>query len=106
MQGAQLLILRIVFPAMLLLGFGACSSGANDNNSHRPKTESIEEDAPRTHPSDDSRKAQPAPKVDQPDAPCTYNGHALHVGKKGGCYYFYDGKKKEYVDRSFCNSCK
>lgn len=47
-----------------------------------------------------------APKPDKPDEPCHYNGHQLHVGPRGGCYYFYDGKKKEYVDHSYCRDCK
>lgn len=40
------------------------------------------------------------------DEPCHYNGHQLHVGPKGGCFYYYDGKKKEYVDHSYCKDCK
>jgi hypothetical protein len=35
---------------------------------------------------------------------CTYNGHQLHVGSRGGCYY-YSGNSKEYVDRSYCSGC-
>jgi hypothetical protein len=35
---------------------------------------------------------------------CTYNGHPLNVGSRGGCYY-YSGNSKEYVDRSYCSSC-
>ncbi|WP_312767191.1 hypothetical protein [Epilithonimonas sp.] len=35
---------------------------------------------------------------------CTYNGHQLFVGKRGGCYY-YSGNSKEYVDRSYCSGC-
>lgn len=35
---------------------------------------------------------------------CTYNGHTLIVGPRGGCYY-YSGNSKEYVDRSYCSSC-
>jgi uncharacterized protein YxeA len=35
---------------------------------------------------------------------CTYNGHTLYVGKRGGCYYM-AGSSKEYVDRSYCSSC-
>ncbi|WP_299180488.1 hypothetical protein [uncultured Chryseobacterium sp.] len=35
---------------------------------------------------------------------CTYNGHQLYVGKRGGCYY-YAGNSKEYVDRSYCSGC-
>lgn len=36
---------------------------------------------------------------------CTYNGHTLYVGKRGGCYYM-AGNSKEYVDRSYCSGCK
>lgn len=35
---------------------------------------------------------------------CTYNGHELIVGPRGGCYY-YSGNSKEYVDRSYCSGC-
>lgn len=35
---------------------------------------------------------------------CTYNGHTLYVGKRGGCYYM-AGNSKEYVDRSYCSGC-
>lgn len=35
---------------------------------------------------------------------CTYNGHTLYVGKRGGCYYM-AGSSKEYVDRSYCSGC-
>jgi hypothetical protein len=36
---------------------------------------------------------------------CTYNGHTLHVGEKGGCYYVSSGGNKEYVDKSYCSGC-
>lgn len=35
---------------------------------------------------------------------CTYNGHPLTLGPRGGCYY-YSGNSKEYVDRSYCSGC-
>ncbi|MFZ4931594.1 hypothetical protein [Chryseobacterium sp. Mn2064] len=35
---------------------------------------------------------------------CTYNGHTLYVGERGGCYY-YTGSSKKYVDRSYCSTC-
>lgn len=35
---------------------------------------------------------------------CTYQGHTLYVGKRGGCYYM-AGNSKEYVDRSYCSGC-
>lgn len=36
---------------------------------------------------------------------CTYQGHQLYVGERGGCYY-YSGNSKEYVDRSYCSGCR
>ena len=36
---------------------------------------------------------------------CSYNGHRLHIGEKGGCYYLSSGGNKEYVDKSHCNDC-
>ncbi|WP_284460534.1 hypothetical protein [Chryseobacterium sp.] len=36
---------------------------------------------------------------------CTYNGHRLYVGEKGGCYYLSSGGSKEYVDKSYCIGC-
>lgn len=33
----------------------------------------------------------------------SYNGHALYVGPKGGCYYYNSNGNKTYVDRSYCN---
>lgn len=36
---------------------------------------------------------------------CSYNGHELNVGPRGGCYY-YSGSSKQYVDRSYCSGCR
>ncbi len=36
---------------------------------------------------------------------CTYNGHKLYTGEKGGCYYLSSGGNKEYVDKSYCRKC-
>lgn len=36
---------------------------------------------------------------------CTYNGHTLYTGEKGGCYYLSSGGNKEYVDKSYCRGC-
>lgn len=35
--------------------------------------------------------------------PCYYNGHLLHRGPQGGCYYYNSSGDKVYVDRSYCN---
>ena len=35
--------------------------------------------------------------------PCKYNGHILHKGSQGGCYYINSSGNKQYVDRSLCN---
>ena len=32
-----------------------------------------------------------------------YNGHTLHKGPKGGCYYINSSGNKEYVERSLCD---
>lgn len=31
-----------------------------------------------------------------------YNGHVLHRGEQGGCYYYASSGTKTYVDRSNC----
>ncbi|MBB6370513.1 hypothetical protein [Chryseobacterium shigense] len=36
---------------------------------------------------------------------CSYNGHTLHVGEKGGCYYINSSGDKVYVDKSYCKNC-
>ena len=36
---------------------------------------------------------------------CTYNGHTLHVGEEGGCYYYNSSGNKTYVDRENCADC-
>lgn len=33
----------------------------------------------------------------------TYNGHELHKGPQGGCYYINSNGNKSYVDRSECS---
>ena len=70
-------------------GFDNSGTGGDDGDGGRSGT---------------SHKSSPKPNV--PDEPCHYNGHKLHVGPKGGCYYIYDGHKKEYVDHSYCKDCK
>jgi hypothetical protein len=91
---------RFLFAAMLtvvMVFVGSCSeqNGGGLVNSRE------ESSGPASKP-----EPKPAPKPDIPDEPCHYNGHQLHVGPKGGCYYFYDGRKKEYVDHSFCKDCE
>ncbi|CEJ68689.1 hypothetical protein BN1195_00978 [Chryseobacterium oranimense G311] len=36
---------------------------------------------------------------------CSYNGHTLHTGEKGGCYYINSSGDKVYVDKSYCKGC-
>lgn len=36
---------------------------------------------------------------------CYHNGHQLHVGPQGGCYYINSSGNKTYVDRSECAGC-
>lgn len=35
---------------------------------------------------------------------CSYNGHQVYTGERGGCYY-YSGNSKKYVDRAYCSGC-
>ncbi|MFN8304037.1 MAG: hypothetical protein U0U46_16235 [Saprospiraceae bacterium] len=51
---------------------------------------------------------QTAPKKVRQSRPrgCTYNGHPLYVGSRGGCYYYTASGRKEYVDRSLCSGCE
>lgn len=34
---------------------------------------------------------------------CTYKGHKLYRGKRGGCYYLNTHGNKQYVERSYCD---
>ncbi|AZA76391.1 hypothetical protein EG347_02040 [Chryseobacterium sp. G0186] len=36
---------------------------------------------------------------------CSYNGHTLQVGDKGGCYYTNSVGNKVYVDKGKCKGC-
>jgi hypothetical protein len=34
---------------------------------------------------------------------CTYKGHKLYKGARGGCYYLNSHGNKQYVARSYCD---
>lgn len=51
-----------------------------------------------------SSKERKSKKTYSQSKGCTYQGHTLHVGERGGCYYM-AGNSKEYVDRSYCSGC-
>lgn len=51
-----------------------------------------------------SAKKRKSKKTYSQGRSCTYEGHTLHVGERGGCYYM-AGNSKEYVDRSYCSGC-
>ena len=36
---------------------------------------------------------------------CSYSGHTLRVGDKGGCYYVNSSGNKVYVDKNHCKNC-
>ncbi len=50
-------------------------------------------------------KPKPQAVLIEDQGRCTYRGHALYVGPRGGCYYW-AGNSKEYVDRSLCAGCR
>ncbi|MCU7617443.1 hypothetical protein NZ698_09555 [Chryseobacterium sp. PBS4-4] len=51
-----------------------------------------------------SKKSRTRKSTSSKSRGCTFNGHTLYVGKRGGCYYM-AGSSKEYVDRSYCSGC-
>ena len=51
-----------------------------------------------------SSKKRKSKKTYSQSKGCTYQGHTLYVGERGGCYYM-AGNSKEYVDRSYCSGC-
>lgn len=51
-----------------------------------------------------AERAAAREKTEQTNANCTYQGHRIYQGPRGGCYYMVGGEKK-YVPELSCNGC-
>lgn len=94
---------KLLFTSLLGLGLLLPANFLAAENSATYKTEFS-----NTKPKKKSKKSKSAKKKRTTTASksqdCTYNGHSLIVGPRGGCYY-YTGNSKQYVDRSYCSGC-
>lgn len=91
----SLLGLSLLWPA----SFSAATNGAVSTTEFSSrKTKKSKSNKVRKSRSKSSRSSYSQSKG------CTYNGHLLYVGERGGCYYM-AGSSKEYVDRSYCSGC-
>ncbi|WP_156173241.1 hypothetical protein [Chryseobacterium gallinarum] len=99
---------KLLFTSLLGLGLlmpATFSATTNTNASARE----FASKKPKKTKSKKSRKSKSTSSrysrsYSQSSGGCTYNGHQLYVGQRGGCYY-YSGSSKQYVDRSYCSGC-
>lgn len=93
---------KLLLTSLLSLGLLLPTTFAASTNSSTSKTEiSVQKQKKKKK---KSRKSKTRKSRSTANRGCTYNGHTLYVGKRGGCYY-YSGNSKEYVDRSYCSGC-
>ncbi|WP_123912780.1 hypothetical protein [Chryseobacterium pennipullorum] len=95
-----------------LLGLGLLLPSSFSASTVNPSTKEISTKKPRKSKSRTSRKSKSSRSGKSYNSRsylqsrnCTYNGHTLYVGSRGGCYY-YTGSSKQYVDRSYCSGCR
>lgn len=94
---------KLFFTSLLSLGLLLPATFSAATNSTTSKTEAFvkkQKKKGKKSRKSKTRKTAAASK----SRGCTYNGHSLNVGPRGGCYY-YSGSSKEYVDRSYCSGC-
>ncbi|QQV02643.1 MULTISPECIES: hypothetical protein [Chryseobacterium] len=89
---------KLLLTSLLGLGLLLPTTFAASKNSSTLKTEIS------TQKQKKKKKSKKSKKRSTTNRGCTYNGHTLYVGKRGGCYYI-AGNSKEYVDRSYCSGC-
>ena len=89
---------KLLFTSLLGLGLLLPANFLAAENSTIAKTELSTTKPKKKSKKSKKRKSTTASR----DRGCTYNGHTLYVGKRGGCYYM-AGNSKEYVDRSYCS---
>jgi|GEM_PF-512229 hypothetical protein len=102
---------KLLFTSLLSLGLLLPASVSASTNSTTSTTE-LSSKKPKKQKSKTTRKKSRKAKRSKAKSTksysqsrgCTYNGHSLSVGPRGGCYY-YSGSSKEYVDRSYCSGC-
>lgn len=91
---------KLLFTSLLGLGLLLPANFLAKENSAAAKTE-----LSTTKPKKKSKKSKKKRSTTASrNKGCTYNGHTLFIGKRGGCYYM-AGNSKEYVDRSYCSNC-
>lgn len=91
---------KLLFTSLLGLGLLLPANFLAAENSVTAKTELSTTKPKKKSKKSKKRKSTTASR----DRGCTYNGHTLYVGERGGCYYM-AGNSKEYVDRSYCSGC-
>ena len=103
---------KLLFTSLLSLGLLLPASFSASTNSTTSTTE-LSSKKPKKQKSKTTRKksrkakrskARSTRSYSESNRGCTYNGHQLYVGERGGCYYM-AGSSKEYVDRGYCSGC-
>ncbi|HEX7870993.1 MAG TPA: hypothetical protein VF455_12865 [Chryseobacterium sp.] len=91
---------KLLFTSLLGLGLLLPANFLAAENAVTAKTELSTTKPKKKSKKSKKRKSTTASR----DRGCTYNGHTLYVGERGGCYYM-AGNSREYVDRSYCSGC-
>ncbi|EJL73804.1 hypothetical protein [Chryseobacterium populi] len=96
----SLLSLGLLLPATISASTNN-STSATEFSAKKPKKGKKNRKSKRSK----ARKSRSTQSYYSSSRGCTYNGHKLIVGPRGGCYY-YSGSSREYVDRSYCSGCR
>lgn len=91
---------KLLLTSLLAVGFLLPATFSASTNSSTSKTEISAQKQKKKK----TKKRKARKSKSTANRGCTYNGHTLYVGKRGGCYYM-AGNSKEYVDRSYCSGC-
>ncbi len=102
---------KLLFTSLLALGlllpttYSASTNGTSsvEFSSKKPKKSSRKSARTKKAKSYKSKNSS-SRSYSQRSKNCTYNGHELFVGSRGGCYY-YSGNSKKYVERAYCSGC-
>ncbi|MCY0976188.1 hypothetical protein PGH12_12090 [Chryseobacterium wangxinyae] len=91
---------KLLFTSLLALGLLLPATFSASTNYPTSKTEILTQKQKKKK----TKKRKARKSKSTANRGCTYNGHTLYVGERGGCYYM-AGSSKEYVDRSYCSGC-